>query len=117
VTSSSAVATGPRAASRRRRRSVHGAGPPPTRAATRPTPRDADQMTWSIIAHDKSTGQFGIAVSTKFFAVGARVPNIVAGVGAIATQAMVNPYYGIDGVKLLEIGLEPQSIIDALPAR
>jgi uncharacterized Ntn-hydrolase superfamily protein len=74
-------------------------------------------MTWSIIAHDRSTGQFGIAVATKFFAVGARVPNIVAGVGAIATQAMVNPYYGIDGVKLLEIGLEPQSIVDALTAR
>ena len=74
-------------------------------------------MTWSIIAHDKATGQFGIAVATKFFAVGARVPNIVAGVGAIATQAMVNPYYGIDGKKLLRIGLEPQSIIDALIAR
>ncbi len=74
-------------------------------------------MTWSIIAHDKQTGQFGIAVATKFFAVGARVPNIVAGVGAIATQAMVNPYYGIDGVELLKIGIEPQSIIDALTAR
>ena len=74
-------------------------------------------MTWSIIAHDKQTGQFGIAVATKFFAVGARVPNIVAGIGAIATQAMVNPYYGIDGTELLKIGIEPQSIIDALTAR
>ena len=54
-------------------------------------------MTWSIITRDTSTGQFGIAVATKFFAVGARVPFIAAGIGAIATQALVNPYYGIDG--------------------
>ena len=74
-------------------------------------------MTWSIIAHDRSTGWFGVAVATRFFAVGARVPYVAAGVGAIATPAMVNPYYGIDGVKLLRIGLEPQSIIDALTAR
>ena len=39
-------------------------------------------MTWSIIARDPATGQFGIAVATRFFAVGARVPHIAAGVGA-----------------------------------
>ncbi len=38
-------------------------------------------MTWSIIARDSATGQFGIAVATKFFAVGARVPHIAAGIG------------------------------------
>ena len=48
-------------------------------------------MTWSIIAQRQRTGQFGIAVATKFFAVGARVPHIAAGVGAVATQALVNP--------------------------
>src|SRR5437588_5749705 len=64
-------------------------------------------MTWSIIARDKATGQIGIAVATKFFAVGARVPHIAAGIGAIATQALVNPYYGIDGVKLLRRRQEP----------
>ena len=58
-------------------------------------------MTWSIIARDSLTGQFGIAVATKFFAVGARVPHIAAGIGGVATQALVNPYYGIDGVELL----------------
>ena len=61
-------------------------------------------MTWSIIARDRLTGQFGIAVATRFFAVGARVPYIAAGIGAIATQALVNPYYGIDGLKLLRAG-------------
>src|ERR1700684_364199 len=73
-------------------------------------------MTWSIIARDSATGQFGIAVATKFFAVGGRVPYIAAGIGAIATQALVNPYYGIDGLRLLREGSAPRAIIEALIA-
>lgn len=73
-------------------------------------------MTWSIIARDNATGQFGIAVATKFFAVGARVPHIVARLGGIATQALVNPYYGIDGVKLLSEGHSPDDIVKTLIA-
>src|SRR5258708_30914351 len=73
-------------------------------------------MTWSIIARDSSTGQFGIAVATRFFAVGARVPHIAARIGGIATQALVNPYYGIDGLKLLREGREPRDIIKTLIA-
>jgi uncharacterized Ntn-hydrolase superfamily protein len=73
-------------------------------------------MTWSIIARDSETGDFGIAVATRFFAVGARVPFIAAGLGAIATQALVNPYYGIDGLKLLQQGRSPQDVIEALKA-
>jgi uncharacterized Ntn-hydrolase superfamily protein len=73
-------------------------------------------MTWSIIARDNSTGQFGIAVATKFFAVGARVPHIASGFGAIATQALVNPYYGIDGVKLLREGKSAREVVDTLTA-
>ena len=73
-------------------------------------------MTWSIIARDGVTGQFGIAVATKFFAVGARVPHIAAGIGGVATQALINPYYGIDGVKLLREGKSPQDIVTALLA-
>jgi uncharacterized Ntn-hydrolase superfamily protein len=73
-------------------------------------------MTWSIIARDDVTGQFGIAVATRFFAVGARVPHIAAGIGGIATQALVNPYYGIDGLKLLREGREPRDIIATLIA-
>src|SRR3979490_2595146 len=71
-------------------------------------------MTWSIIARDELTGQFGIAVATRFFAVGARVPHIAAGVGAIATQALVNPYYGIDGLKLLREGKSPDDTVETL---
>jgi uncharacterized Ntn-hydrolase superfamily protein len=73
-------------------------------------------MTWSIIAKDSATDQIGIAVATKFFAVGARVPHIAPGVGAIATQALVNPYYGIDGARLLREGRSPRDIIAALIA-
>jgi uncharacterized Ntn-hydrolase superfamily protein len=73
-------------------------------------------MTWSIIARDNLTGQFGIAVATRFFAVGARVPHIAARFGAIATQALVNPYYGIDGVRLLREGREPRDIVKTLIA-
>jgi uncharacterized Ntn-hydrolase superfamily protein len=71
-------------------------------------------MTWSIIACDKRTGQFGIAVATRFFAVGARVPFIAAGAGAIATQAFVNPFYGIDGLALLRAGRSPVEILELL---
>src|SRR5437763_3582189 len=73
-------------------------------------------MTWSIIARDPSTGQIGIAVATRFFAVGARVPHIAAGIGGVATQALVNPYYGIDGVKLLREGREPREVLETLIA-
>ena len=71
-------------------------------------------MTWSIIAKDSATGQIGIAVATKFFAVGALVPHIAPGIGGIATQALVNPYYGIDGLKWLRQGESPQNILDRL---
>jgi uncharacterized Ntn-hydrolase superfamily protein len=73
-------------------------------------------MTWSIIACDKATGQIGIAVATRFFAVGARVPHIAARLGGLATQALVNPYYGIDGIKLLREGKRPPDIVEILLA-
>jgi uncharacterized Ntn-hydrolase superfamily protein len=73
-------------------------------------------MTWSIIARDSLTGQFGIAVATRFFAVGARVPHIAAGIGGIATQALVNPYYGIDGLELLRESRQPRDIVATLIA-
>src|SRR6202171_6332379 len=69
------------------------------------------RMTWSIIARDDATGQFGIAVATRFFAVGARVPHIAAGIGGIATEALGNPYYGIDGGKLFREGREHPGVV------
>src|SRR4051812_31533486 len=64
-------------------------------------------MTWSLIAQDPATGELAIAVATRFFAAGARVPFVSSGVGGIATQALVNPYYGIDGLQLLRKGHTP----------
>lgn len=61
-------------------------------------------MTWSIIARDKETGRIGIAVATRAFAVGARVPYIKTGVGAICSQALTNPFFGPRGLALLIAG-------------
>ena len=71
-------------------------------------------MTFSIIARDPETGSFGIAVATRFFAVGARVPHIASGVGAVATQALLNPFYGVEGLKLLREGLPAAEVVRRL---
>jgi uncharacterized Ntn-hydrolase superfamily protein len=71
-------------------------------------------LTWSIIARDPATGHFGIAVATRFFAVGARVPFGAAGVGAIATQALTNSFYGADGLRLLGDGVPPEDVVGTL---
>jgi len=73
-------------------------------------------VTWSIIARDRKNGQFGIAVATRFFAVGALVPYAQAGIGAVATQALVNPFYGGDGLKLLRAGKSAAEVVAALVA-
>jgi len=73
-------------------------------------------VTWSIIARDAPTGKFGIAVATKFFAVGALVPHLQAGVGAVATQALVNPFLGVNGLKLLREGKSAAEVVQALVA-
>ncbi len=72
-------------------------------------------MTWSIIARDAS-GRFGIAVATRFFAVGALVPHVKSGVGAVATQALVNPFFGTEGLCLLQDGKSAQATIATLVA-
>ena len=71
-------------------------------------------MTWSIIARDTRTGEMAIAVATKFFAVGSRVPNLRAGIGALATQALTNPLYGRRGLALLEAGVPAQDVVRLL---
>ncbi|MCZ8183646.1 MAG: DUF1028 domain-containing protein [Beijerinckiaceae bacterium] len=74
-------------------------------------------MTWSIVAKDPATDQIGIAVSTCAFAVGARVPFIETGTGAIASQAFVNPFYGLRGMALLRAGATAQQALDILTSR
>ncbi len=73
-------------------------------------------MTWSIVAHDPETGQIGVAVTTCAFAVGARVPFVATGVGAIATQAFVNPFYGHRGLELLRAGASAEDVIRIVTA-
>jgi uncharacterized Ntn-hydrolase superfamily protein len=73
-------------------------------------------MTWSIIARDETTGRIGIAVATRFFAVGARVPHIRTGAGALATQALTNPYWGSRGLALLTAGASAEETVRMLRA-
>src|SRR3954464_5299382 len=73
-------------------------------------------MTWSLIARDPASGALGIAVATKNFAVGCRVPHIESGIGAVATQALSNPFYGVNGIKLLRDGKSAADIIETLTA-
>ena len=68
-------------------------------------------MTWSIIAKDHQTGAIGIAVATRFFAVGALVPHIDPAGGAVATQALMNPTYGPRGLRLLREGVPAQDVV------
>ena len=70
-------------------------------------------MTWSIVARDDS-GAFGVAVASRFFAVGALCPYARAGVGALATQALVNPGFGPMGLDLLAQGRDAASVVAAL---
>lgn len=70
--------------------------------------------TFSIVARDPETGALGIAVQSKFLAVGAVVPWARAGVGAIATQAWANPTYGPRGLELLARGLSAEEAVRRL---
>ena len=73
-------------------------------------------MTWSIIATD-SSGALGIAIASRFFAVGALCPYGRSGVGAVATQALVNPYYGPLALDALSAGKPPEEVVAMLIAR
>ncbi|MDE3228599.1 MAG: DUF1028 domain-containing protein, partial [Chloroflexota bacterium] len=68
--------------------------------------RRADRLvsTFSIVGRDAQNGDLGIAVQSKFLAVGAVVPWLKAGVGAVATQAWANTSYGPRGLALLAEG-------------
>lgn len=72
-------------------------------------------MTWSIIARDAS-GAFGIAIASRFFAVGALCPHIRSGVGALATQALVNPLYARPALDALEAAVPPQQVLQQVTA-
>ncbi len=68
-------------------------------------------MTWSIVTHDAAVGAFAIAVATRNLAVGATVPHLRAGVGAVATQSITNRYLGPAVLDGMERGLAPDAAI------
>jgi uncharacterized Ntn-hydrolase superfamily protein len=72
--------------------------------------------TYSIAACDLDARQWGVAVQSKFLAVGSVVPWAEPGVGAIATQAYANPTFGPDGLSLLRQGLPADEVVERLAA-
>jgi len=72
-------------------------------------------MTWSLVARD-SSGALGVAVASKFFAVGALCPAVRNGKGALSTQALINPLYARDAIAALDEGLAPEEIVRRLTA-
>lgn len=73
-------------------------------------------MTWSILVRDPATGALGAAVATRFFAVGALCLHVEGRVGALATQALINPMYGVRGMPRLRAGEPPEAVAAALLA-
>jgi len=72
--------------------------------------------TYSIVACDLEARQWGVAVQSKFLAVGSVVPYAEAEVGAVATQSFANPRYGPDGLELLREGLSAERAVERLTA-
>jgi uncharacterized Ntn-hydrolase superfamily protein len=70
-------------------------------------------MTWSIVARDAS-GALGVIVASRFFAIGALCPHAHSGIGALCTQALVNPLYGPRGLSRLAQGMAPADVVRVL---
>jgi uncharacterized Ntn-hydrolase superfamily protein len=79
-------------------------------AAAEPQP----PSTFSIVAADPEAGEVGVAVASRFFAVGSVVPWARAGVGAVATQSYANTTFGPRGLELLERGVRPAEALEVL---
>src|SRR5262245_7235017 len=85
-----------------------------TARAGEPLPPADIVATFSIVAYDPDMKEWGVAVASKYLAVGAAVPFAKAGVGAIATQAAVNITYGADGLKALADGKSAEEVVKTL---
>jgi uncharacterized Ntn-hydrolase superfamily protein len=73
-------------------------------------------MTFSIVARCERTGQIGVAATTALQAVGKLACHAIANVGAIESQALLNPYLAYDGLRLLEQGVSAQDALDRVLA-
>lgn len=83
-------------------------------AIAAPDDPDVEINTFSIVAADPETGDIGVAVATRLPAVGMYVPFVEAGVGAVSSQAIVNPQYGPQCLDLLRRGMPPEEVIAAV---
>lgn len=72
--------------------------------------------TFSIVARDSMTGEMGVAVQSHWFSVGSLVGWAEAGVGAVATQSLVNPSFGMRGLELLKKGKTAKEAVEELIA-
>ena len=89
----------------------------PSAFAAEPIPRVSPirpVSTYSIVARDAETGELGVAVQSHWFSVGALVPWAQAGVGAVATQSMVEASYGPKGLSLMAEGHDAVSVLSTL---
>jgi uncharacterized Ntn-hydrolase superfamily protein len=74
-------------------------------------------MTYSIVARDPETGHLGVAVASRFFAVGSLVPHIRGCKCAVATQAFVSPIWGLEAAERLCAGEKAEAVVADLAAR
>lgn len=72
--------------------------------------------TFSVVAYDPATASWGVAVQSRFLAVGSIVPCAEAGVGAVATQALANPRFGPLGLSMLKRDLSAEAVVADLIA-
>jgi uncharacterized Ntn-hydrolase superfamily protein len=90
------------------------------RSSGQVTPRNSNALrpvhTFSIVARDPATGELGVAVQSHWFSVGSVVPWAEAGVGAVATQSIVEPGYGPLGLDLMRAGKSAPEALKALLA-
>ncbi len=108
--------------SHRARRAVASGSPSRQRRCGQAAPRCAagpsrasSTLTYSIIGHDPRSGEFGIAVQSRWFDAG-QVAWIANGIGAVCTQAIAEPRYGSEGLELLRRGERPEDALGELKA-
>lgn len=71
-------------------------------------------MTFSVVAFDEKTGRIGVAVASRFLAVGARNAFAKTGVGAVASQGLINPYWGPRALSLMAAGASAADVVRML---
>ncbi len=85
-----------------------------TSAAAQPATPHRPVSTYSIVAVDSATGEIGVAVQSHWFSVGSVVTWAEPGVGAVATQAFIDPAYGPRGLQLMHSGIPAPAALTAL---